>query len=217
MDGARLFNALFKTPLKPYMASQLARPRGWVGRWAAAVMNRSNAAMSLWALEKLQIQPDEHVLELGFGGGPALEALLARAHRVEGLDQSRTMVLRALSRHADAVKRNKLFLGEGDLMDLPHADGAFHAVLSVNTVYFWPDADQGARELLRVLRPAGRLVLGLRPGSQTRFAGLTQHGFRAWESDELAALLRGAGFMDVRVDEERIKGAPNWAAFGRKP
>lgn len=217
MLGHKLFNFLFKTPLKPYMATQLANPRGLMGRWAAWAMNRSNRELSLWALEKLELTRQDHVLELGFGGGPVLQDLLDRAHRVEGLDQSRDRVVAAMARFETAMSKGKLFVGEGDLMDLPFAPNAFHAALSVNTVYFWPDAEQGAREFFRVLRPGGRLVLGLRPGEQTRRSGMTAYGFRAWDKDELIHLLQGVGFVDVRVDEEKIKGAPNWAAFGRKP
>lgn len=217
MKALRLFNWLFKTPLKPYMASQLAYPRGLMGRWAAWAMNQSNLELSRWALEKLELTSQDVVLELGFGGGPVLQDLLDRAHRVEALDRSYDRVVAALARHKGAVDRGRLFVGQGDLMDLPFADGGFHAALSVNTVYFWPDAARGAREFFRVLRPGGRLVLGLRPGALTRWSGLTAHGFRAWEQDELVALLAGAGFTGVRVDETKIKGAPNWAVVGRKP
>lgn len=217
MTSQRFFNWLFKTPLKAYMASQLARPRGLMGAWTAAVMNRSNAAMSLWAVELLELKKTEHVLELGFGGAPVFPALLERAHRVEGLDHSRDMVNAALVRYRAQVGQGRLFLGEGDLMDLPFAPENFHAALSVNTVYFWPDAPRGAAEFFRVLRPGGRLVLGLRPGALTRKAGLTEHGFRAWEKDELVRLLQGAGFTGVRVDEQEMKGVPHWAAVGHKP
>lgn len=213
----RLFDLLFRTPLKPYMASQLARPRGLFGRWAASVMNRSNAALSLWALEALELDGTEQVLELGFGGGPALGELLKRARRVEGLDVSRDMVMLGLARWRDAVDRGRLGLGQGDLMDLPYAASSFHAALSVNTVYFWPDPPRAAAELFRVLKPGGRLSLGLRPGDLVRQRGLTRHGFRAWDKDPLAGLLRGAGFAGVRVDEGTVKGAPSWRAVGHKP
>lgn len=213
----KLFNWLFSTPLKGYMASQLAMPRGWVGRWTMQVMNRSNTAMSLWAVELLELKKTDHVLALGFGGAPEMEALLERAFRVEGLDRSRDVVIAGLAKWKAEVDKGRLTLGEGDLMALPFADANFHAALSVNTVYFWPDPAKGAAEFFRVLRPGGRLVLGLRPGSQTRAAGLEAHGFKAWDKDELVALLQGAGFTGVRVDEKELKGALHWCAVGLKP
>jgi arsenite methyltransferase len=217
LNRYKLFNWLFRTPLKGYMASQLAHPRGWVGRWTMQAMNKSNTAMSLWAVELLALQKADHVLALGFGGAPEMEALLAQAFRVEGLDRSRDVVTAGLARWKAQIDKGRLALGQGDLMDLPFAPDNFHAALSVNTVYFWPDPARGAAEFFRVLRPGGRLVLGLRPGWQTRQAGLLEHGFRAWEKDELVQLLQGAGFTGVRVDEKELKGAPHWAAVGLKP
>jgi arsenite methyltransferase len=217
LNRLRLFSWLFKTPLKGWAASQLARPRGLGGRWAAGVMNASNAALSEWAAEKLELGPKDHVMELGFGGGAGLPSLLKRAFRVEGVDRSVDMVRMGLGRWADFIASGKLALGEGELDHLPFADANFQAVLSVNTVYFWPDAALGARELYRVLTPGGRLVLGLRAGQLTKQAGLEAYGFRIWTKEELIALLRGVGFQDVRVDEEAIYGGLSWAAFGRKP
>lgn len=217
MNRYQLFGWLFKTPFKSVLAGQLAHPRGVLGRWTAQVMNRSNTAMSLWAVELLDLKKTDHVLELGFGGAPVFGALLERAHRVEGLDRSRDMVVAALARFQADVDKGRLALGEGDAMALPFADNNFHAVLSVNTVYFWPDAAQVAAELFRVLRPGGRLVLGLRPGWQTRAAGLEAHGFKAWDKDEIVALLQNAGFSGVRVDEKELNGAPHWAGVGLKP
>lgn len=180
-------------------------------------MNHSNAALSEWSAGKLELLPTDHVMELGFGGGAGLPSLLKRAFRVEGVDRSSDMVRAGMARWADLIASGKLALGQGELEQLPFADANFHAALSVNTVYFWPDPAQGARELFRVLRPGGRLVLGLRPGAVVRQMGLEAHGFTAWEKEELLALLRGAGFQGVRVDEEAINGVPSWAAFGRKP
>jgi SAM-dependent methyltransferase len=188
-----------------------------MGRLAAQAMNRSNTAMSEWAVELLDLKRTDHVLELGFGGAPAFPLLLQKAFRVEGLDRSRDMVLAALARYQAEVDKSRLALGIGDLMALPFADANFDAALSINTVYFWPDPARGAAEFFRVLKPGGRLALGLRPGSQTRAAGLTEHGFRAWEKDELVALLSAAGFTGARVDEKELKGAPHWCAVGLKP
>lgn len=212
-----LFTLLFKFKAsRGLIARQLAFPRGWLGRYTAFVMNHSNAALSQWCVDKLQLSKQDHALELGFGGGVGLQQLLNAAFRVEGLDRSRDMVLAALKRYAPEVEKGRLALGEGDLMALPLADHAVNAALSVNTVYFWPDPAKGAFELHRVLKPGGRLVLGLRPPTMIQRLGLDQHGFRGWAKEELLPLFKDAGFSAVRVDEELVQGFPSWAVVAVK-
>jgi len=212
-----LFTLLFRSRLtRPLVARQLAHPRGLLGRLTAFIMNRSNAALSQWCVDKLQLTKKHQVLELGFGGGVGLPQLLAQAFRVEGLDRSRDMVLAALKRFAPEIEAGRLGLSEGDLMALPLADNAVDAVLSVNTVYFWPDPAKGAAELFRVLKPGGRLALGLRPPTMIINLGLTQHGFRPWTKEELLPLFSAAGFKAVRVDEEALQGFPSWVVVADK-
>src|SRR2546421_7741610 len=60
---------------------QFHEPSGCGGRVAGWVMGHrsSNVRRSRWAVELLDVQPDEHVLELGCGPGVAIAALAQRA------------------------------------------------------------------------------------------------------------------------------------------
>jgi protein-L-isoaspartate O-methyltransferase len=73
-----------------FMARQLARPKGLLGRLIARLMNRHNAKMNAFAVQLLQLTPSDRVLEIGFGGGVSLPTLIKRIGFVGGVDRSRT-------------------------------------------------------------------------------------------------------------------------------
>lgn len=145
------------------LSDQLSRPSGRLGRVVAAGMNRGNREMNAAAIERLGIRAGDRVLDLGFGGGLALKPLADAGARVTGCDRAPDMVEAARRAHPQAT------VVAGDVAALPFPDDAFDAVLSVNTVYFWPDLPAALAEIRRVMAPGGRLVLGVRdPSSMQR-------------------------------------------------
>src|SRR5512143_3647203 len=75
--------------LRRYMASQLREPHGWFGSLVVSpIMNRVNAKIIDATLAMVELSPDQHVLEVGIGGGAALEKLASKVSRgvITGLD-----------------------------------------------------------------------------------------------------------------------------------
>ena len=174
--------------MRRFLARQFARPSGLVGRLVIAPwLDRISGAMNRLALQALNPRPDEHVLEVGFGGGALMRAMRPRVARVSGVDVSEAMVQRASNfdvRRASAEA-------------LPFGDGAFDKAVSVNSLYFWPDPDKAFGELARVLKPGGRLVLCFEPPEELRKWPGHRHGFRLVEVEEVRGLMAAAGFSAV--------------------
>lgn len=85
-----------------------------------------------------------------------------------------------------------------DAAQLPFDDGTFDAVLSVHTIYFWPDPVAQLREIRRVLRVAGRLTLGLRFASVAAARSFPASVYRFYSEEQVRALLEHAGFVAIR-------------------
>ncbi|HEV2062164.1 MAG TPA: class I SAM-dependent methyltransferase, partial [Solirubrobacteraceae bacterium] len=143
----------------------------------------------------LGVEPSHRVLDVGFGGGVGLQVLReASPALLAGVDHSDDAV-RAARKRFDGAR-----LEVASAEALPFEDGSFDRILSVHTIYFWPDAEAGTRELFRVCAPGGRVVLGFMRGEEMRKQKIHEHGFAFFEAADVASLLTGAGFAPVRVE-----------------
>jgi SAM-dependent methyltransferase len=179
--------------------AQFHRPTGAVGHVAGWIMGSraSNVARNRWAVELLDVQPTERVIELGCGPGVAVAALAARASRglVVGVDHSDVMIRQARRRNRAAIRVGRVRLVHASVDELSIGDGAFDAALAVNTVGMWPDPVDRLRELAGLLRPGGRIALV----SQPRCLGATAATSEA-AAGELAGLLSAAGFENPHTE-----------------
>jgi|SRR5215472_11269643 len=179
--------------------AQFHHPTGAVGHVAGWVMGRrsSNVARNRWAVQLLDIQPADRVIELGCGPGVAIAALATRATRglVVGVDHSQVMIGQARRRNRAAIRAGRVRLIHTPVESLSISDGPFDAALAVNTVGMWPEPPARLHDLARLLRPGGRIAVV----SQPRRPGATA-ATSAAAANELAALLIDAGFEQLRTE-----------------
>jgi ubiquinone/menaquinone biosynthesis C-methylase UbiE len=188
-----------KRPL--FIARQSAHPSGVLGSIIASIMQRETAELNAQALELLALQPTDSVLEIGFGHGRTLERLCAAAARgkVVGVDVSASMSRSAARRNQRALAEGRLELHTGDSAALPFLGARFHKVLAVHTLYFWDSPITHLREIWRVLRPGGALVLAFVPRSSPHAAQFPPEVYTFHEAAEVRALLEAAGFEALHV------------------
>ena len=153
-------------------------------------------------VEALRLRDGDVVLDVACGPGnftAALAAAVAPSGHAIGLDYSAAMLARARrdNRHPGA----SYLLG--DAHHLPFPDGSLDAVNCYAALYLIPDPFAAFEEMLRVLRPGGRLSVmtslasgrwWLRP-AQARALGPT--GLTMFGRDEFTGRLRAHGFIEV--------------------
>jgi ubiquinone/menaquinone biosynthesis C-methylase UbiE len=100
--------------------------------------------------------PGSRLLEIGFGSG-RLHLELAERYEMAGLDRAPGMARLTKRRLAARGRESNLCIGSA--YALPWPDGHFDAVLSTFAFSAFPDADQALDEMVRVIKPGGRVII----------------------------------------------------------
>jgi len=131
--------------------------------WMRAVLFLPRAFQSAGRLKTmLRLQPGQRVLEIGPGIGIhalPIAAELAPTGVLEVLDVQRPM-LEVLMRRTRAAGVTNIRPRVGDARFLPYPEGSFDAAYLISVLGEVPDSQVALRELCRVLKPGGRLIVG---------------------------------------------------------
>jgi ubiquinone/menaquinone biosynthesis C-methylase UbiE len=103
---------------------QFGRPSGLLGRAVGRLMAAKNHYMNQLAVEVLNVQPDDQVLEIGFGPGRAIEMVAAGMTNgfVSGVDHSEVMLRQAAKRNRKLIEAGRVELRQASVSRLPYAD-----------------------------------------------------------------------------------------------
>jgi ubiquinone/menaquinone biosynthesis C-methylase UbiE len=198
------------------IVQQFGKPSGPLGVLAGLVMRvrPSNRLRNSRTLDLLDIQPEDRILEVGFGPGVALAraAALATAGKVVGIDHSELMLRQARRRNAKAISAGHVELLLGSAEALPPLEGRFDKVVAVNVYMFWMDPVSVLSGLRQVMNPGAFIALTLQP----RRRGATADDTRV-AAERMSASLQAAGFGEVRTEILEMAPAPAACALGRRP
>lgn len=167
------------------------------GQWRE--MRRRAAALA-------RMQPGDAVLDVGCGTGTlAMEVArrVGRAGRVAGIDPGIEQIARARSK---AVRRNvPIEFHIGVIEQLPFPNQTFDVVLSTLMMHHLPASlkRQGLAEIARVLKPGGRLVIADFKRKQERRGRAARFHAGGSSLQDLAALVKDAGFEHLETEEMR--------------
>jgi ubiquinone/menaquinone biosynthesis C-methylase UbiE len=176
---------------------------------------------SEWLFERLELQPDDLVLDVAAGTGHVARTLAPQVRAVVAADTTPAMLEQGWIEAKRAALRNVVFM-LADAAALPFMDGSFDVVVSRYALHHFEDPAVQVGEMRRVLRPGGRLAVAdlicdpdpeiaarqnhlerLRDPSHTRMLPL----------DELAELVGGTD-VEFRDTERQLE---RWLAQTQTP
>jgi len=203
--------------------NQCQKPTGLFGRFTLRNMNSRHSKVTDWGLSHISIPIEGSILDVGCGGGRTVSKLAAVSEgKVYGVDHSRESFAVAGQVNQQWIEIGRVEIREGCVSQLPFSEDVFDLVTAVETHFWWSDLPADMREVFRVTKPRGALIViaEVYKGANTRMAKVCetfapQTGMKLLTIDEHRELLGKAGYSDVQVMAEPGKG---WiCAIGRKP
>lgn len=204
--------------------TQCQKPRGWLGRFTLWRMNTSHSKLTDWGLSHISIEKHYIILDVGCGGGRTVSKLAAMATqgKVYGIDFSEESVAVSQKTNAQSIHSGRVEIRQASVSQLPFPDNMFDRVTAVETHFWWPNLPGDMREIFRVLKPGGTLILiaEIYKGANTTVSKLAekfakQSGMTLLSANEHRELFANAGYSDIQVIEKREK---TWICpIGRKP
>ena len=183
-------------------------------------------------IRHLDLQNDDRVLDIASGTGePGLTiAKLVPNGKVTAIDLSEDMlVIAAENAGAKGLKNFETLVA--DVSELPFETQAFDAISCRMGFMFFPDMQLAVKEMLRILKPGGRIAVAVWAGAElnnwvtTSMSVIQKHVampkplpgapgmFRCGKPDMIADLFKQAGFQ--KVEEEEITGKVDYQSFER--
>ena len=189
----------------PNLGDQYQCPRGRRGRLVATMMNQHHEPLTLWGLAKLTIRSDSVILDVGCGGGKTVNKLaqLAPQGKVYGIDYSVEMVKFSKKINKTLIAQNRTEIIEESVEKTDFKNDFFDLVTAIETYYFWSNLLAAFKEIHRVLKPDGKLLLVnelLYEVTPTKIIEETH--VKLFSLKEIQDLLRLTGFVDAQVFTE---------------
>jgi SAM-dependent methyltransferase len=187
------------------------RPGGPVARWFYREAKPHQDAFRQ-TLVALDLAPQDHLLEVGCGGGTFLAWALATGCTAKAIDHSAEMLALASRRNASEIAAGRLELQQADAAHLPFPDGEFTAAATMNAFFFFDDPRAVLAEIYRTLAPAGRMAIH----TAATAPPLIARRMHLYTDRELVRMLEDAGYEPVGL-QRTGSGGRDQLVTARKP
>ena len=162
------------------------------------------------------------ILDTGCGGGGTIQKLarIATNGKVYGIDFSDESVMVSRMTNKQFLQMGRVEIQQSSVSCLPFSDNMFDFVTAVNTHNYWPNLVSDMQEILRVLKPGGKIIIigsvydgGKYDKRNQKYAELIEIAFPS--VNELREIFLRAGYSEVQMFEKYNRG---WiCGIGIKP
>lgn len=178
--------------------------------------------MTDWGLSHVSIESRFKVLDVGCGGGATVQKLatIVKDGMVYGVDYADGSIAVSRGLNSELIEAGRVVIQKATVSQLPFADATFDLATAIETQYYWPDLRGDMREVLRVLKAGGKLVVIAETYKGGKYDWLKWPAMWLLRSSHLSVndhrqLFASAGYVNVEIFEEKGRG---WiCAVGTKP
>ncbi len=151
--------------LKKNIIKQFGKPTGTFGRFIGWLLSFKNNDRVNWTFEKLQLKPSDILLEIGYGPGVTLKKVANNLTSgfIAGIDHSEIMHAQASRRNREHIEKANVKLECGTVWDLKYPENHFDIIYGSNVHFFWKNPTKEFKQLVRLIKTDGRLVMVFQP------------------------------------------------------
>ena len=175
-------------------------------------MNVEHEQLTVWGLSKVTVQANFKILDVGCGGGKTIIRLanLAPQGKVFGIDYSHDMVKYSKKINKELIAQNRVNLFEESVEQMSFQDNLFDLITAFETYFFWANFPRCLKEIRRILKPGGNLLLvnAIRYKTTSETLSQTLH-LHLLPLKEIPNNMQSNGFESVNVFS---KPGSNWNA-----
>ncbi|BAY75144.1 hypothetical protein NIES25_15620 [Nostoc linckia NIES-25] len=191
---------LFRSPLISFFYERILPPI-----WAAGLRNLGGIDVEFAQCTEFFGENPGIVADISCGTGIMARrlALLGKCKQIVAVDYSETMLSQLKQKmKIDGISPSEIVIIRGDVEALPLASDSIDAIYAGAAMHCWPDAEEGIRNIYRVLRSGGKLF------ATTFLKPFPSIVFRFFSVDELRHILLTAGFNSdcVQVEARGLYG-----------
>lgn len=195
------------------LVENAGRPQGFWGKMMIKSMNKGHSELTDWALVHLEIKRNYNALDIGCGGGKTVSKLCKRIGngKVFGIDYSELCVEKSKKLNKNNIMCGKASILQSSVSSLPFEDNKFDVITAVETYYFWPDKLNDLKEVYRVLKSGGKLLLVFEMVKSEEEPHKWDNvekslGIEAVSKDGIADILLHAGYQNIRTYSKSSTG-----------
>jgi ubiquinone/menaquinone biosynthesis C-methylase UbiE len=176
-------------------------------------MNLGHSGLTKWGLGFIDIASDADILDIGCGGGRTVQRLagIATDGKIVGIDFSPDAVVVARKKNRALINEGRVEILQEAVSSMSFNDGAFDLITAFESHYFWPDLRSDLREVYRVTKQNGQLLIAgaayknkKHDRRNRRFVDAI--GMTYLSIEELREALEDVGYSEFDALEEENKG-----------
>src|SRR5215218_4924397 len=123
--------------LREFIASQFKKPTGLLGIFSSNLMVKNNQKNYDRLIRDLDLQPQDKVLEIGYGPGIGIQMIAERCSTctIHGIDFSKLMYKKACKYNKQYIDAGRVQLQHGDFLKVPVGHNNYDKIFCLNVVY----------------------------------------------------------------------------------
>ena len=181
------------------------KPKGFWGKMMIRSMNKNHYDITTWGLSHFNFNENQTALDVGCGGGITVNRISKKVSKVYGIDYSSLAVEKSKKYNKKEIKKGKVEIQQASVSNLPFSDNTFDIVTAIETFYFWSDKTNDLKEIKRVLKPNGTLLMIFEmckneqdPDKWQEVENLAK--IKAPTENEIINFLSDAGYVNIKTD-----------------